>query len=105
MKRDFMVTMDFINPQFFARNCALTVLRRIEGDSVIHVYNTPARLLDTHQHEHDRCVDFQVLVDFLSALRGIFAYLFLLEYWRLCFDIPDRDNGFTAYESNLLLSP
>ena len=97
-----MMTVDFINPEFFSYDSTPSVLRGIEGNPVIHILDASPWFLDSHERQHDGGIDTKIFMDFLSALRGVLAYLFLLEQWGFRLYIPNGCHGFTADKSDLL---
>ena len=100
-----MMTMGFINPEFLSCDSAPPILCSIEGNPVVHILNASARFLDSHERQHDGGIDTKIFVDFRSALRSVFAYLFLLKQWGFRLEIPNGSNGFTADNRICLLLP
>ena len=99
----FMVAVDLMGCHMFSRNSTIAILRRIQRNTIVRIFNAPALYRVLHQPKHGLGVDCQILVNQLSSLRRVFvdSLLFMLGILRL--DISYR-NDWSAMQKTYLLA-
>ena len=82
-----MMTVDFINCKLYSGNRTLSVLRRIERNPVIHIFDTSPVFFCTHKRMQYTNIKAQIFMNDRSTFRRVFADFSSFPHWLFMLNI------------------